>query len=545
MTDGSTRNDMLGEPTRGGGYPYGAHPPGVDRPSADPYAWRDGAGDGASGQTHPIPLAEPPRDAEDGRPPVGFRNAAKRRMVIGGVAAAAVVALLVVVLSSGGGGGDNKTDPTLAPASTVDAAASASAGVAAHGPWTLLVNGKPIDGRSLSGDVAVTLGPGTETLTGIKRVKFSLDGASVGDVKKAPFTAVLHGLTPGKHKLSARIRLTSGTKKVEAEFTGAGNSAGAAASPNAAPLPAAAPVRLPAAPPPLRTVHVSSADQLRSALAGARPGDLIVLADGTYSGKFVGRTPATSGAPITVRGSRNAVLDGGSVGSGYVFHLDNGDHWRLEGFTVQDGQKGVMLDRTTGAVIANLMVRDIGQEGIHLRNFSTDNFVAGNTVSGTGRKSAGFGEGIYIGTAKSNWSRFSGGQPDRSDRNQIIGNTVAGTTAENIDIKEATTGGVVRGNHFDGGSISGANSADSWVDVKGNGWLIQGNTGVNSPKDGIQTHVLLDGWGTGNTITGNTLDVRGPGYGVAIDKANATNNVVSCNNVVTDAASGKFNVACR
>ncbi|SBW19509.1 hypothetical protein FDG2_1419 [Candidatus Protofrankia californiensis] len=117
-------------------------------------------------------------------------------------------------------------------------------------------------------------------------------------------------------------------------------------------------------------------------------------------------------------------------------------------------------------------------------------------------------------------------------------------TAEAVDIKEATSGGVLRNNSFDGATITGANYADSWIDVKGNNWRIEDNTGVNSPQDGIQTHVVVDGWGTGNIITGNRLDVRGPGYGVSIDKPNKTRNIVSCTNTVTAANSGAFNVPC-
>src|SRR5699024_11419784 len=50
-------------------------------------------------------------------------------------------------------------------------------------------------------------------------------------------------------------------------------------------------------------------------------------------------------------------------------------------------------------------------------------------------------------------------------------------------------------------------TADSWVDVKGNDWLIEGNTGTASPVDGFQTHEILDGWGTGNVFRGNTADM--------------------------------------
>jgi hypothetical protein len=392
--------------------------------------------------------------------------------------------------------------------------------------------------------VEVILSPGTDSLGAVERVKFSLDGNTVLDDRDPPFTVHLDAMAAGKHTLTARVRTKTESSEVEAAFTATGEGATATPSAPSATVPPAALAAIPSAPDPLRTVPVSTADQLTAALSDAQPGDLIQLADGQYSGHFVANRPATAKTPITVRGSRNAVIDGGSISEGYGFHLDNADYWRLDGFTIQNGQKGVMTDQTNGAVITGLLVRNVGDEGIHLRNFSTDNFVAGCTVSGTGRKERGFGEGIYIGTAKSNWARFSAGKPDNSDRNQIIGNTISGVTAEAVDIKEATTGGVLSNNSFDGSTITGANSADSWVDVKGNNWRIEGNTGVSSPKDGIQTHALVDGWGTGNIITGNKLDVRGPGYGVSIDKPNRTKNIVSCSNTVTAAASGPSNVPC-
>lgn len=57
---------------------------------------------------------------------------------------------------------------------------------------------------------------------------------------------------------------------------------------------------------------------------------------------------------------------------------------------------------------------------------------------------------------------------------------------------------MVRGNNLDGSSLTG--DPDSWVDVKGNGWLIEENSGANSTQDGFQTHEILDGWGTDNVF---------------------------------------------
>jgi len=287
------------------------------------------------------------------------------------------------------------------------------------------------------------------------------------------------------------------------------------------------------------TTTVSSASGLTSALSSAKPGTVIELKPGTYTGNFVATVSGTASDPISLCGTSASILDGGSTRSGYVFHLDAANYWHLEGFAVTDGQKGVVADQTTGAFIHGLTVSGIGDEGIHLRDFSSNNTVDGNTVRSTGMLKAKYGEGIYIGTAKSNWCSFSQCRIDASDHNVISNNHISDTTAENVDIKEGTTGGTLTNNTFDG---SGMTAADSWVDVKGNGWLIENNVGRDSVNDGFQTHQILSGWGTGNIFQNNTAAVDGPGYGFHITKP--LGNILKCNNTVTGAGQGVSNIRC-
>jgi hypothetical protein len=288
------------------------------------------------------------------------------------------------------------------------------------------------------------------------------------------------------------------------------------------------------------TVTVSTKKQLTTALDDAAPGDVIALEAGTYSGRFIAEADGTADEPITLCGPEDAVLDGGGTRKGYVLHLDGVDHWVLSGFSVRNGQKGVMADATTNTLFSGLHVSRTGDEAIHLRDFSTDNRVVGNTIRDTGQRKAKFGEGIYVGTAESNWCDVSDCEPDASDRNLVEGNDIADTTSESIDLKEGTADGIVRGNTFDGSAITGA---DSWVDVKGNDWLIEGNTGASSPQDGFQTHEILDGWGTGNVFRDNEAAVDGPGFGYSLTPE--LDNIVECSNSATGAAEGTTNVECR
>ena len=292
---------------------------------------------------------------------------------------------------------------------------------------------------------------------------------------------------------------------------------------------------------PAATVTVDTADDLASALTSAAPGTVIGLADGTYQGQFTGTAVGTADRPVYLCGGPGAVLDGGSTGKGYVLHVQDSAYWHLVGFTVQNGQKGVVLDHTQHSTVQGLTVRQIGDEAIHLREFSSDNLVAGNTVEDTGLNRDKYGEGVYLGSAKSNWCSLTDCLPDHSDRNTVRDNVFDRTTAENVDIKEGTTGGFVLGNTFNGDGIT-ADGGSAWINVKGNGYLIQGNTGHDSPQDGFQTHEILKGWGTGNTFKGNTADVGGPGFGFHLTPVQ--DNKVTCDNKVKGAGKGLSNVPC-
>lgn len=316
-----------------------------------------------------------------------------------------------------------------------------------------------------------------------------------------------------------------------------------------------------------RAVSVSTAAQLTTALANAQPGDVITMADGTYSGRFNSVASGTSAAPITLVGSRNAVLDGGSQGGGYTFSLGTKNttisigYWRVQGFTITGGQKGIIFDNVQHSVIDGVYVHQIGQEGIHLRDNSSNNIIRNSTVTKTGQNQQAYGEGIYIGTAVSNWDSFSNDAPDHSNNNQILNNTISYTGAEGMDIKEGTHGGLIQGNTFDGrgtcwDAAADCNYGDSFIDMKGEGWTVNNNTMSymhvvwkkgGQTNDGIQVHVISntgsEGSGNNNTFTNNTVSDVG-GYGFNIQKS-ATGVVVGCNNTVTGAASGFGNVTCK
>ena len=305
-----------------------------------------------------------------------------------------------------------------------------------------------------------------------------------------------------------------------------------------------------------QVVNVSTAAQLSTALSNAKAGQTITLADGLYtkSGGFVitAGINGTAASPIKVVGSAKAIISSGNLNSGYGMSLAGNSYWVFQGFSIHNSAKGLVIDNSKYNTIDNLRVTKLGSEGIHLRTYSSHNTVSNCYVDSTGcvTSQAGYAEGIYVGSANSNWGTYTNGNPDTSNYNTVTANIFGDNIgSENIDIKEGTVGGTVTYNQFNGKGCNGANSADSWIDVKGNYYTVSCNTGVNNYPggDGFQTHIQLPGYGDYNTFSNNTLNVGGSGYGILVttsgSQGTASHNKVCSNNTVKNAAAGLTNIS--
>ena len=300
-------------------------------------------------------------------------------------------------------------------------------------------------------------------------------------------------------------------------------------------------------------VYVSTATQLQSALNNAVPGQTIYVQDGYYqrSGGFYANAgiDGTAANPITVIGSRNAVLSTGTLSSSYGFSLKGNQYWIIKGFTVTNSSKGVVLDNCKYVTIDSLQVKEIGGEAIHLRTYTSYCAVKNCYIDSTGLNDYSFGEGIYLGSANSNWCTYTNCDPDTCNYNQVLNNSFGNfVTAENVDIKEGTKGGLIKGNNFNGAGLQNMNGGDSWIDVKGNYYTIENNVGNNSILDGIQTHIQPPGgYGNYNMFRNNVLNVNASGYGINVKTSSpngtAPDNIVCNNNQVSGAVSGLTNIS--
>jgi uncharacterized protein YjdB len=294
-----------------------------------------------------------------------------------------------------------------------------------------------------------------------------------------------------------------------------------------------------------RVINVSSTSELTSALRDARAGDLIQLAAGAYTGRWTISRSGTASSPIVLCGSRDAVLQDTRYDGGAVLTLKGVDHVVLRGFTVRTALWGIRVEGSNHNELVDLRVHDIGQEAIRIAKFSSDNVIRDSHIHDTGQRGGRYvewSEGIYVGSWNGHWSD---GEPDRSDRNKIINNVIGPNIgSEHIDIKEGTTGGVIRGNTFDGNGMGHyADYNNSWVIIHGNEYLIEGNVGFVSPEHGFKAVRETSGWGQNNVFRNNVADVQASGYGFYISTW-TKGNVVECNNTVSNASSGYSNLTC-
>lgn len=296
-----------------------------------------------------------------------------------------------------------------------------------------------------------------------------------------------------------------------------------------------------------KKINVSTKDELQKALSNAQAGQTIVLANGIYTGQF--KIPAningTASQPIVLKGSKDAILETGDVNKGNALELQGNSYWILEGFTVQQSKKAVMIDYSNNITVKNLTIKNIGEEAVHFRKFSSYNIMRGCTVTNTGLVSPGYGEACYIGSAYSNWDKYTNGKADTCNYNKVIDNHFGpGVAAEGIDVKEGTYYGYIADNYFDGEGMKGENYADSWMDIKGSNYLIENNKGKTSLLDGFQVHHPTAGSGANNIFKNNTCNVGNKGFGFNIQllDGSANGNIVYDNNEVKNAEAGIANI---
>lgn len=260
-------------------------------------------------------------------------------------------------------------------------------------------------------------------------------------------------------------------------------------------------------------IRVTDTEELKSALSNAKPGDEIVLAPGEYiySGAtpkgrmFTGEADGRKDAPIVIRSEdpdSPSIISGISTSGSYALTI-TGDWWVVENIKITNAAKGVILDNSNHTRLIGCEVYNIGQEGVHFRDGSSYCTAENCFVHDTGLQTPAYGEGFYVGSAKSTT------EYDHSCHyNRISGCTVGpNVAAEHVDVKEYTIGTIIEKCIFDGTGMSGENYADSFVDLKGNDCILRYCTAYRNGSVNInrafEMNRQADGWGQNAYIYGN------------------------------------------
>ncbi len=267
-------------------------------------------------------------------------------------------------------------------------------------------------------------------------------------------------------------------------------------------------------------VKVTNSKELSKALSKAAPGDKIVIAPGTYPGKFKLKKSGSKNKPIWVTGedaSNMPILDGGDYNNKTAFAIDGDEkgiaYIYLQHIKVTNARGGITVDNADYVTIDSVEAYNVGQAGIHLRDGSEYNIVKNSYIHDTGLYNAKYGEGIYIGSDYTKWpgGRSSSEYNPKVDYAQIINNTIGpNVTAEHIDIKEGSSYAYIIGNTFNAaGMIDILNGGLSYIDFKGNhaeAAYIKGDQNNNKYfENAFEVNTKSEGWGFHNSIHDNVL----------------------------------------
>lgn len=266
-----------------------------------------------------------------------------------------------------------------------------------------------------------------------------------------------------------------------------------------------------------REVLVTTSEELLAALANVRAGDEIILREGVYQNDtflgdgiwsaFYGEADGTADQPIIIRSedpAHPATISGVTQENKVALKVV-GDYWQIRDLKFCEAQKGIFLMQSEHSIISGCEVYNIGLEGIHIIDNSSDNLVENCYVHDTGTYKPEYGEGVYIGSSK-NTEGYGYECHYNTVRNCRLGPNIA---ADHVDIKEYTIGNVVEYCTFDGTGMQNQNGGNSFVEVKGNDCIIRYNTGYRNGCENVlfafDANVQLEGWAQNNKIYDNTV----------------------------------------
>lgn len=268
----------------------------------------------------------------------------------------------------------------------------------------------------------------------------------------------------------------------------------------------------------LRTVNVTTAAELETALGSALPGDKIVLAAGTYTptgADFVVSPSGTAANPIVVSGPSTAIISGGAG-----FRV-TGDFVYITGLTITAGSVGVSVQGADHVVLDTLDIHDVAGTGIEFIQNTTSSFVQSCTFADITEY------GVKIGD----------GATDACNDNRVLQNTFnAGIVLGHVCIAQSVSASnVIQENTCDATGTTGDGILATQAGTSNGMFRNNVITNINSATtNGIYVYRA-----TGNRLTLNNVSGTSLHFGFNInDDSVGSDNILYCDNT------GTSNVAC-
>ncbi|CAM9440201.1 unnamed protein product, partial [Choristocarpus tenellus] len=289
-------------------------------------------------------------------------------------------------------------------------------------------------------------------------------------------------------------------------------------------------------------VTPDSSPSLQEVMAITKAGDVVELGNGLYSEGIKSSASGTESSPITITGSRGAILSGTNPDDDRVVTIKH-SYIHLRGFTV-DGKMGSgndldfyankciyvhgqekpktitymghdFLSTINGLILSNLSIKNCQGECVRLRYFVTHSDIQDNDVQNCGVDDFIFnpghgknGEGLYIGTSSNQWKdgKNPDSRPDESSFNLVRNNVILTNGNECVEFKEGTEHNVIEGNTC-GGQLD-ANSG--CFGSRGNRNTFRFNKGDGCDGAGVRVGGHFD-YGVNNKVYENSFIKMGAG----------------------------------
>jgi len=271
-------------------------------------------------------------------------------------------------------------------------------------------------------------------------------------------------------------------------------------------------------------VLVETTEELHEALKTAQPNDEIALGPFVFEGAaseeasghpealFYAENSGTAEQPIRLSSALSdspALLTGIDQTQYEVLRI-SGDYWEIDNIGLTGARDGLVLDNADHNLLDRVIISDVGERGVVIRNGSSGNVLRRSQIFSTGlaprEGSADNTQGVVVGSKAEVWSSAPEGTMDEQDYDNLIANNYIGPAipGPSVQVNEGSLRTQIINNIVDAdGNTSSGDRASVFV-IQGNDVKVAHNSIRNKSGSGLEQILLArnvvrdwvtDSWG--------------------------------------------------